>query len=171
MFYPSKINYVLISDGFSNYNFVEDYLINKETIGTYNDLFICSSISDLYKEINNNKTIRVDNKDYYLKKVLRESDVLIINVGMKELSNTFDKYDINNNYQYLNKLYYDMQNLINEINKYAYGKIIFIGFYNPTNYYDAKIDSFFYEIDSKLMTLLTKNNIEYISTYEIMKNR
>ena len=101
---------------FSNYNYIEDYLVNKETIGTYNDLFICSSICDLYKEINNNKTIRVDNKDYYFKKVLRESDVLIINVGMKELSNTFDKYDMNNNYQYLNKLYYDMQNLINEIN-------------------------------------------------------
>lgn len=172
LFNVNKINLVLIDDEmFNDYNeYLKEYLVNSNRLNDFNDFFHISSITELYKDIRNNRTFRNNNKDYYFKKVLRESDVLVINVGMKDLSDIFDRYDMSINNIYFNELYSNIERLIKEIKKYAYGKIIFLGYYNPYNYYDANIDRYFYEIDNKLNRLFTDKNITYISTYEVMKN-
>ena len=167
-----SINYVSFNDTLNCYNYnqmIKEYLEKNNKLLNFNDLFINKNISGLIKDIKNNRTIRYKNRDYYIKKDLRESDVLVISIGDEELSKYYDKYDLNKNYYFFNKMYNDVELLIKEINKYAKGKIFFLGYYNPTNYYDSKSDEFFFEIDSKLNNLMINNNMNYISLYEIIK--
>jgi len=166
----NKINYVSLNDLVINYDkYVYKHLLDKKIINNYNNSFNSFSILDLYNTIKNNRTIKENNEILYLKKVLRESDVLVISVGMMELINNFNKYNMTINYDYFSKMYSSIKGVIKEIKKYAYGKIIFLGYYNPTNYYDANIDSFFYEINIKLERLLLENNIIYIDLYTMIK--
>ena len=173
-FNNTNIDYLVISDNImaKNINY-SDYLKNEveknKKIKEFNPYFINDSIILLYQDIINNRTIRIDNKDYFIKRSLRESDFVVISVGMEELSNNYNKYDMKDNYNYFNKMYLDIEKLINEIKKYAQDKIIFLGYYNPTNYYDSKVDEFFYDMDIKLNRLMVNNNITYIDLYELVK--
>ena len=88
---------------------------------------------------------------------------------MEELSNNFHKYDMDDNYAFFNKMYLDIEKLVLEVKKYAQDKIIFLGLYNPSNYYDGKVDEFFYYINNKLNRLMLNNSITYISLYELVK--
>ena len=168
-FNNKKINYVSIGDNLINgYNkYVLKYLDNSNRLGNANT-FINNSIKGLYSDIKKNKTIRSNDNDYFIKKVLRESDILVISIGMQELFNNYDKYDMNHNYKILNKIYNDLDILLNEIRKYAKGTIIFLGYYNPTNYYDSKTDEFFFNIDIKLNKLMG-DDIIYIDLYKLVK--
>lgn len=160
-------NYVLIRDNNKLNNYImECYLVNNKKV---NDLFSSPSIIKSYQDIKNNRTIKVNDNLYYFKKVLRESDVLVINVGMEELTLSFNNNNLKANYELLNRMYNDIEKLIKEIQKYAFGKIIFIGYYNPTNYYDAYIDELFYSINSNLEKLMNKNGIIYVDLYEKIK--
>ena len=175
-FYYNKtcINYLAISDNVMaknpNYStYLKNNLIDKKKFNEFNPFFINYNILLITKDIDVNRTIRVNNNDYYLKKSLRESDFVVISVGMEELSNNYNKYDMKENYNYFNKMYIDIDNLIKLIKKYAQDKILFLGYYNPTNYYDANVDRFFYDIDIKLNRLMMNNNITYIDLYELIK--
>ena len=171
LFDKNKVNYVSVSENLYSYNdYVKDYLISKKRLNSFNTEFINNSINNLYKDLKNNRTIRVNNNDYYFKKVLRESDFVVINIGMTELNNSYDKYDMNKNNSFFSKMYLDIERFIQEIKKYAQGKILFIGLYNPSNYYDANTDRFFYDVNIKLNELMLKNNIIYIDLYEMAKN-
>ena len=172
-FNKTSVSYLAISDNTMsrepNYsNYLKDNYKNKNFI-EFNPYFINYNASFLYQDIKNNKTIRINNKDYYFKRSLRESDLVVISVGMEEFSNNYNKYEMKDNYIFFNKMYNDIEILIKEIKKYAQDKIIFLGYYNPTNYYDSSIDEFFYDIDIKLNRLMLNNDIIYIDLYEIVK--
>lgn len=153
-----------------SYNdYVYNYIKKKKNINEYNTSFINNSAFLLYQDIKNNRTIRSNNKDYYFKKSLRESDFVVISVGMEEMSINYNKYDMKSNYEYFKKMYINLENLIIEIKKYAQAQIVFLGFYNPTNYYDSKVDEFFYDINIKLNRLMVNNLITYIDLYELVK--
>ena len=173
-FNHTNINYLSISDNCfisdNNYNnYIYNNLKNKKMINEFNSYFTNYSISLIYDDIRNNRTIRVNNYDYYFKKSLRESDFVVISVGMEELSNNYNKYDMKENYSYFSKMFLDIETLINEIRKYAQDRIVFLGFYNPTDYYDAKVDEFFFYMDTKLNRLMINNNIIYLDLYEPIK--
>ncbi len=168
MFNHNKKNYLIISDNIMlSYS---DYLFKSlDNIHEYNPYFTNYSVSLINQDIYNNRTIRVNNYDYYFKKELRESNYVIISVGMEEIGYNYDKYDMKDNYNYFNKMYLDIEKLIMEVKKYAKEKIIFLGYYNPSNYYDANTDEFFYSMNNKLDTLMSNNNIIYIDLYELIK--
>lgn len=166
-----RINYISIHDNVlgSYNNHIKNYLLIKNKLDGFNSEFNNSSIIKIYQDIRNNRIIRINNQDYYLKKELRESDILVISVGMEEIISNFNKYDMKTNYSYFNNMYSNIEKLISEIKKYTYGKIIFLGYYNPTNYYDSHIDRFFYDIDIKLNRLMMDNDVIYIDLYELIK--
>ena len=154
-----RTNYLLIND---SVNDLSSYInISNNKLISVNR----NTINSLYQSIINNDTI----SDSYLKKILRESDIIIINIGMEEISNFFINNDINKNYINFSKLASDIKLLISEIRKYNYSKIIFVGYYNPIKYYDSKIDSFFYNLELELNNLLKEKDIIYIPMYEIIK--
>ena len=170
LFDKGKVNYVSISDNLYNYNtYVKEYLLSKNRLNSFNTEFVNGSIYNIYKDLQNNRTIRVNNNDYYFKKVLRESDIVVVNVGMMELNNNYNKYDMSKNTDLFYKVYINIEKLVKEIRKYALGKVLFIGLYNPTDYYDAGVDRLFYDMDIKLNELMIKNNIVYIDIYETIK--
>lgn len=144
-------------------------LENKIKLMEFNPYFVNENVLNLYQDIINNRTIKVDNKDYYFKKSLRESDFVVISVGMEELGNNYNKYNMKDNYDYFNKMYLNIEKLIKEIRKYAQDKVVFLGYYNPTNYYDSKVDEFFYDMDIKLNRLMLNNDVTYIDLYELVK--
>ena len=176
-----KINYVSIGDnlinGMNSYNiksygyneFVKEYLDKNKRLSSFNNYFFSKNIIDLTKDIKNNRTIWLDNNEYFIKKVLRESDILVISVGMEELSKNYQKYNMDSNYIYFNKMYIDIENLVKEIKKYAKGTILFLGYYNPSTFYDSKTDEFFCDVDIKLNRLMMLNDISYIDLYEKVK--
>ena len=171
VFDNNKVNYVSISDysiiNTNNYNnYIYDYLINEKRLSSFTNDFINKDIYSIYSDLINNRTIRVNNNDLYFKKVLRESDIVVINIGMDEIKSKFSKNDVDSNNRLFNKVYFNLEKLLFEIRKYALGTIILIGPYNPINYYDANIDKLFFNMDTKLSK---EEGIHYISTYELVK--
>lgn len=154
-----KTNYLLIND----FNDLSEYIeSSKNKIVSVNS----DTINRVHHSIINNDTIG----NSYFKKILRESDIIIINIGMKEISTFFLNNDINENYINFSKLVSDIKLLISEIRKYNYSKIIFVGYYNPIKYYDSKIDSLFYNLELELNNLLKEKDIIYIPMYETVKS-
>ena len=175
-FDKNKINYVSVTDYYTfksnNYNsLVYNYLKDNNRLSSFSMEFTNQSINSIYKDLLDNRTIRVNNNDYYFKKVLRESDIVVIDVGMNELSNNYDKYNMDNNKELYLRIYSDIEKLIKEIRKYAKGNVLFIGPYNPSIFYEADTDSFFNNIDITLGELMKENNIIYIDTYELVKSK
>ena len=150
-------------------NYLQNNLINKKRFNEFNPYFINYNTTLIIQDIDINRTIRINNHDYYFKKSLRESDFVVISVGMEELANNYNKYNIKDNHNYFNKMYLEINNLIKLVKKYAQDKIFFLGYYNPTNYYDAASDELFFYINSKLNRLMLDNNIIYIDLYELVK--
>ena len=144
-------------------------MIKNNKLHHFNNYFCNKSISGLIKDIQNNRTIRIE-EDYYLKKVLRESDIVVVNVGMERIINSYDKYDMNKNYRLFDELCIEIESLIKEIRKYAKGDVLLIGFYNPTNYYDSKTDELFYNTDIKLNNIMEKYSSIYIDLYDKIKS-
>ena len=161
-----KTNYLLIND--SIISDLNNYLTVSKKDKIYQ--FSNNSIHKVYQDIINNNSIKINDDIFYFKKVLRETDIIIINLGMEELNSNFDKYNMNNNYNYFNTMVLNIKDLFNEINKYNYGKVVFLGFYNPKSYYDSSIDQFFYHVDIVLSRLMKDNNAIYIPLYELIKS-
>lgn len=180
IFKTDKINYISIGDslinGTNSYNingygynsYIKNYLERNKKLNTFNNYFYNNSITGLTFDIQNNRTLLIDDKEYFLKKILRESDVLVISIGMDELSYNY-RSDMNYNYKYFDKMYLDIEKLVKEVKKYTVNKIVFIGYYNPTKLYTSDIDEYFYYINEKLTNLMKKNNIIYIDIYEEIK--
>ena len=169
-----KYNYVSLTnkiDNNRNYDtYIKEYLIKNNKLHRFNNFFSNNSIHDLIKDIQNNRTIRIKEEDYYLKKVLRESDIVVVNVGVERIIKSYDKYDMNKNYRLFDELCIEIESLIKEIRKYAKGDVLLIGFYNPTNYYDSKTDELFYNTDIKLNSIMEKYSSIYIALYNKIKS-
>ena len=182
IFDESKINYLSIGDslingtnpynysGYGYNNYVKNYLERNDKLRSFNNYYYNNSLEGLTNDIKNNRTIVIDNKEYFIKKILRESDVIVISSGIDELAYNYQENNMNYNYQYFDKMYKNIENLIKEIKKYSVNDIIFIGYYNPNPLYTSEVDEFFYYINEKLSSLMKKNNVIYIDIYEDIKS-
>ena len=88
-----KTNYLLIND--SIISDLNNYLTVSKKDKIYQ--FSNNSIHKVYQDIINNNSIKINDDIFYFKKVLRETDIIIISLGMEELNSNFDKYNMNNN--------------------------------------------------------------------------
>lgn len=177
-----KIDYLSIGDtltrGINSYNvigtgyndYLKNYLRKNDMLRNFNDNYYNNSIISFTEDIKNNKTVIINDKEYYLKKILRESDLLVISIGMDELAYYFDMNNIENIYIDFDKMILNINDFIEEVTNYAKNDIVFIGYYNPTLIYNSDIDELFCYIDDELNKLLKNYDIEYISIYEEIKN-
>lgn len=136
-----KIYYVSIGDylsyGINNKNIVDNSYSNnikeyhKDNLDNYVNFSSISDyrVMDLINDINNNKIITYNNKEYKVQNLLIKANLITLSIGMNDI---IYKKKISNNltYTYLDELIYDINNLFVLLRKYNKDKIYFLSFYN-----------------------------------------
>lgn len=104
-----------------------------------------------------------------IKRVLSDTDVLMITLGYNDLLEEISLIE-NITDNKLNKAINDISNnyseLIKEIKKYYHNDIIVVG------YYESNIDDYYINKGiKKLNTILNNEEVKFINTYNLLKNR
>lgn len=164
-----KIYYASIGDHLANginnfYNVNNSYSdnIKKHFDGNLSNYVNYSNIDDyrimdLINDINYNKTIIYDNKEYKLQNILIKANYITLSIGMNDILN---KNNIS--YEYIDELLIDIENLFILVRKYNKDKIDFLSFYNIINNNEL-IDY----TNNKLKKICKKNNINYIDISDL----
>ena len=140
-----KNAYGQIDYGYSDY--VKDYLSANKRLNKYIKSFSKkdASINSLYQDIVINRQIKINNKKYNIKQMLRESDILTISIGLNDL---IYKLSIEQNCskETITRITLEIENdfnkLISEIKKYYHNEIYVVGYYNiypENNIYEESI--------------------------------
>jgi len=174
--------YSMIGYGYSDY--VSNYLKNNDILEFYTKKFAKSGyrITDLRRDIEDNKRITIENREVAIKEALAKSDLITISIGANDL---FYKLSITSNmsfsieridevYAYIDEIVSDLDSLLKMIRKYANEDIILIGYYNPligvsTNEKE-KIDNLFLYSNEKFKEIADIYDVYYVDIYNIFKN-
>lgn len=148
----NKIYYIALGDslaqgmnpygtvGYGYTDYISDYLESKNLLAFYTKGFAISGYTtdDVKNDIENNKTIEVDDTKLSIKKALRESDLVTLSIGANDFLRglSFSNFDtkledIKGSKKEIDAIGFKVRDLINLINDYAKGKIILVGYYNP----------------------------------------
>ena len=171
LFLSCFIIYILTEDKTTKITVIGDNKINilysKETQKECNNYYVNKDyrIIDLINIIKYNEEITINNKKISIHRLLKNSDILIISIGMNDLYYKLNS-DNKNIYTYLNNILNNMNILLAEINKYKYQKVLVLGYYNINN----KNSDIFTYINYKLSKLVKEYNYEYIELNNILKN-
>ena len=159
-----KIYYVSLGDylsyGINNLELVDNnYSDNIKTYYKNNlDNYVNYSSFDDYRvmdfmnDINYNKVVKYNNKDYKLQNLLIKANLMTISIGMNDLI-----YKKNIDYNYIDTLLNDINELLILIRKYNKDKIYFLSFYNVIN--NEEIIEY---ANLKLNKICSENNINYV---------
>lgn len=109
-------------------------------------------VNDLINDINYNKIIEYNGKEYRMQNLLIKSNYLILSIGMNDLI-----YKQNLNYIYIDELLTDIEELFKIVRKYNKDSIYFLSFYNVINN-----KSYIEYSNNKLKSICKKYNINYI---------
>lgn len=191
--YKEEFNYVVLGDslstgrnpyGVDDYgydDYVRDYLKKENKLGSYLSYAVSGyTIDDIKNDINLNRSIIADNKSQNIKKALREADIVTISIGANDLLkgiNISSLPQLGSNKALLEQKVEDimikLDDLFGLIKKYAKGKIIVVGYYNPLPHlekYKNDIDEIITLVDKKYESLCDKHNIYYIETSKDIAN-
>ena len=118
------------------------YLRENKKINNYNNQFINKDhrMIDLLHIIKYNEEINYQNKTISIHQLLKQSDIVIISIGMNDIYAKLED-DPKNMYTYLNEMVNNMELILDEISRYKNAKIIVLGYYNI---FDKKNDLFIY---------------------------
>ena len=149
-----------LSSGINNFNKVDNNYNNnikeyyKDTLSNYVNYSSIDDyrVMDLINDINYNKTIAYNKKEYKLQNILIKSNYITLSIGMNDIIN---KKNIS--YEYIDQLLKDIDSLFKLIRKYNKDRIDYLSFYNIINNKEL-IDY----TNNKLERLCKKNNINYI---------
>ena len=159
----NSLSYLSIGDKISD----NPYIKNNKQIKEYNNLYTNEDyrIVDLINIIKYNKEIYLDNKPISIHRLLKNTDILIISIGMNDL---YYKLNSNNEsiYTYINDMVNNMEILLQEIDKYSYKKVFILGYYNITN----EDNDIFTYLNYKMKRIIKNNNYEYIDLNNILRN-
>lgn len=185
-----KVYYLALGDslasGVTPYNgydygytdYIKDYLKDKKVLETYINEFAVSGYrsTDLYRDIIDNKSVSVDNKNVTLKNALIKADLVTISIGANDLFGKSSAFTLIQNseeeiYKYVSEIMVDVDNLFKLIRKYCKEDIILVGYYNPLpkNINIEKSDKIFNYVNSKYEELSNKYGIYYVDTYDTFK--
>ena len=144
-----------------------EYIKDNNLITKYNNTYINNNyrIKDLINIIKYNEELEVNHKKISIHRLMKNTDILIVSVGMNELYYKLndDKKEI---YTYLNEMVNDMESLLNDISKYNYKKVYILGYYNIDN----KNNDLFTYINYKIKKVTNKYKYNYIELNDIIRN-
>lgn len=143
------------------------YLRENRKINNYNNQFINKDhrMIDLLHIIKYNEEINYQNKTISIHQLLKQSDIVIISIGMNDIYAKLED-DPKNMYTYLNEMVNNMELILDEISRYKNAKIIVLGYYNI---FDKKNDLFIY-INYKIKRITEKHDYIYIDTNKNLNN-
>lgn len=154
----------------NEYKTYDKYLYDdlKDNVVFFNELFTFdkSNYKDILNDIKNNKYIVTKNKKLYLNQLISKSNIIILNANNEEYFNKCNKSDSILK-EYDRKIYDDLNNLINVINKISTAKIIIIGNY-CINKENDNLNQLYKNYNYINMFDLIKNN-ENISSFKTFK--
>lgn len=179
------ITYTVLGDSFSmgensygGYTYgYEDYL--RDYLGTnkrveFIDLYTNKNenIITLHNRVLNNNSEIIKKKNYNIKKVISESDIITISVGLNDI---IYEYYINKNVpinQYkedkiVKYIYNNFKNLMKEILKYKNNNIFIIGYPERDIEYKRLIE----KLNNKYKNYSKKNNITFIDSGELLDKK
>ncbi len=153
VFDPKQKTYIAMGDSFTTGknadneykygypDYVRDYYNNERALKYFNKTYAIDdyTIKEMKKDLENNDFKIIEGNTISIKRLLRESDVLTITIGINDIFSYLNINDIldleyktkEQINEALRKTKKDLESLIKEINKYAKGKIVFVGYYFP----------------------------------------
>ena len=146
-------NFNTVNNSYSN-NIKEYYkknLYKYVNYSSYDDY----RVMDLINDINYNKNITYEGKEYNLQNLLIKANLITLSIGMNDLIYK-SKYDTNN-YEYTDALLNDIENLFILIRKYNKDEIYFLSFYNVINNQDL-----IEYANKRLEIICKKNKIKFV---------
>jgi len=157
------ISYLSLGDTIADNPYIKD----NELINEYNNQYINEDfrIIDLINIIKYNEEITKNNKTVSIHRLLKNTDILLISIGMNDIYYKLNS-DTKNIYTYINEMVNNMDYLLKEINTYSYKKVLVLGYYNINN---ENNDIFTY-LNYKMKEVTKKYNYEYIELNNILKN-
>lgn len=117
-------------------------------------------ITDLINDINDNKTIKINNKIQTIQNALIKSDILTIRMGESELEYKINNYEVNELFNYCDTLVNDIEELFILLRKYSKEDIYFIGLYNNHSEFYNEIYNY---LNLKIEDVAKEYNIIFIS--------
>lgn len=117
--------YGVVNKGYSDY--VKEYLKENGKLKDYNKIFTSNDyrILDIIKILSYNE--KKDN--YSLNRLIKESDIITISLGMTEIYNKIEKKD-QNIYTYIDTMINDYTKILDYIKKFPHQEVIILGYYN-----------------------------------------
>ena len=173
--------YHSIDYGYTDY--IKDYLSDNNKLSFYTKKYTKSgyTIEDIKKDINNNKTIVEDNKTYYLKEILRESDLVTVTVGANDLMKGMSLDDIPMKLLNIKSIKKDIDDVIKSykdllklIKQYAKEEIIVTGYFNPLpkmTQYKEEIDEIVKYFNYSIEEICNDLNVKYVDLFDSLNNK
>lgn len=167
-----KIYYLSLdsTDGYNN--LIANKLQKNNILESYINEYVDNSyrITDLIKDIEDNKKITINGKTKTLKNALVKADIITISIGSTDLFNQInytDDYD--ESYDYIDEMLSDLEKMIKLVKQYCKEDIFLIGYYNP--YEVNKIDELFNYLNKKIIELCKEYKINYIDISKIIDDK
>lgn len=158
--------------GYTDY--VNDYLKDQDLLEKYISQFASDGyrVVDLLHDIEDNRSIVIDNKSQTIKNALIKADLITLSIGNEELLYKINRgiIDVNSAYEYVDGLLLDMDELFSKMREYCKEDVMVLSFYNPyESVSDDVLDVFDYA-NSRLKQLCDKYKISYIDIYSVFSN-
>lgn len=189
-----KIRYIAIGDsvaagqnpyGEINYGYTDylaNYLEKNELLKSYTKSFAVSGYRtiDVMNDIKNGKTINIDGNDVDIRRALRESNLVTISIGANDFLEKLNMSVQNINLpqtdqlkELVDQVMIEVEKTLELVRKYAKGRIILIGYYNPLpklfQTQEKKLDELFLYVKEKYQKICQKYKVDYIDIYQQLK--
>lgn len=147
--------------GYSDY--IRNYLVNQNILKDYNKTFTSNDyrIIDIIKILSYNE--KRDN--YSLNRLIKESDIITISLGMTELYNKIERKD-QNIYTYIDTMIKDYTKILDYVNKFHHEKVFILGYYNVLGTSNDVFDYANYKLEKECQ----KRKFIYINLSKTLNN-
>ena len=168
-----KTPYGNIDYGYTDY--IKDYLTEKNLLEKCVNNYADNDyrITDLIRDIIDNKKITINNKEQTLKNALIKADLITLSIGLNDLL-----YKLNSSfssdreiYNHIDEMMVDMEQLFKLLKEYCKEDIMVLGYYSSILYLkNIDTNKYIKYANEKLKVLCDNYSIHYIEIDSIFKN-
>lgn len=171
-----KIYFLALGDSFvlnekgSYTKLIANYFNEKNILEEYRYEFIEDDlrITDLTRNIEDNKSIEVNGTNKTLKNALIKADLITLSIGNEELIYKIKTENEIGLYNYIDEMIEDMEKLLKIMREYCKEDIFVLGYLNTST---NKMDKYVKYANEKLITLTKKYEMQYINLEELKENK